>query len=131
MPHATKIKHLVVESNNRVGLLSDIAAALGGAGVNINSICCYCMGDKATFLIRADRHATAKKVLGKAGYQVGEEEAISHELTNKPGELGKIAGKVSKAGVDIDYLYGTAGSRTSTVVIKTRDDAKALKALRK
>ena len=131
MPVVTKIKHLVVESANRVGLLSDIAATLGSAGVNINSVCCYCMGDKATFLIRADRHATAKKALVKSGYKVGEDEAICQELANKPGELSRVAGKVAKAGVDIDFLYGTAGGRTSAVILKTHDDAKALKALRK
>ncbi len=131
MPLVTKIKHLVVESANRVGLLADIAATLESVGVNIHSICCYCMGDRATFLIRVDRHAAAKKALVKGGYRVGEDTAICHELANKPGELSKVAGKVAMAGVDIDFVYGTAGSRTSTLVLKTHDDTRALKAMRK
>ncbi len=131
MPLVTKIKHLVVESANRVGLLADIAATLGSVGVNIHSICCYCMGDKATFLIRVDQHAVAKKALVKGGYKVAEDTAICQELANKPGELSKVASKVAKAGVDIDFTYGTAGGRTSTLILKTHDDAKALKALRK
>ena len=131
MAGATKSKELVVEAVNHIGLLSEMGGTLAKAKVNLKSICCYCMGSQATFMFMVDRHATAKKALRKAGYKVSDRPIILVELSNRPGELSRAAAKVSAVGVDIDYVYATAASRTVTAVFKTRNDTKALKALKR
>ncbi len=131
MATIAKAKQLIVQGKNRVGLLADIATTLAAAKVNMNATCCYCMGDEATFLIIADKPAAAKKALGQAGLAVSEASVIQVDVSNKPGELAEIARKISGAGVDIDYVYATAAGRNAAVIIKSKDDANALKALRR
>ena len=131
MATVAKTKQLNVQGHNRVGLLADIASALAGAKANLTAICCYCMGEQASFLIIADKHAAAKKALIKAGLAVTEDTVIRADLSNKPGELANVAGKISAAGVDMDYVYATAAGKSASVIIKSKDDASALKALRK
>ncbi len=131
MNTAAKAKELVVEANNRIGLLSEVAGVLYNAKINMESICCYCMGSQATFMLIVDKHAAARKVLAKAGFKTSERPVVRVDLSNKPGELAKAAARVSAAGVDIEYLYATASGRGASAVFKTRNDAKALKALKK
>jgi len=65
------------------------------------------------------------------GAEVKVEEIIAVELPNKPGQLQKVAKKVSEADVDINYVYGSPTRGKMTVVFKTADDRKILKALKK
>jgi hypothetical protein len=131
MSTAVRSKEIIVEAKNRVGLLSEIAGKLADAKINMQSLCCYCMEGQASFMFVVDKHAAAKICLKKAGYKVSEQQVLKVEISNKPGELAKAAAKISAVGVDMDYAYATVTGRTATVVVKTRDDAKALKALKK
>ena len=133
MAKARKGKELAVLVPNRIGLLEEISSALAKARINILSISGYILGDdQANLLMMVDKHAAAKKVLNRlSGFRVAEDSVVCLELPNKPGEIAKVAAKIRGAGIDINYLYGTASGRTSVVVMKTRDDAKALKIARK
>ncbi len=131
MAGATKSKELLVEASNRIGLLSELGGTLANAGINMQSVCCYCMDDQATFMFIVDKHAAAVRALRRAGYRVSTRPVILAELSNKPGQLARAAAKVSAAGIDIDYVYATAAGRSVTAVFRTRNDAKALKELRK
>lgn len=131
MTKVAKAKELVVQCTNRVGLLADVAATLAGANVNIHACCCWSMGDQSTFMMVVDRHAAAKKILTGAGYAVTEDPVIRLDLDNKPGALAKAAQQVSGAGVDMEYTYASAAGRNAVVIVKSKDDALAMKALRK
>ena len=126
-----KARQLIVQTPNRVGLLAEIARALANAKVNQQACCCYSMAEQACFMMVVDKYAAAKKALAKAGYSFTEDSVICIEIPNKPGELAKAAAKVSQAGIDMEYAYATAGGRTSLVIVKSKDDTAALKALRK
>jgi hypothetical protein len=131
MAIVAKTKQLIVQGSNRIGLLADMAGALAGAKANMNALCCYCAGDQATFMIIADKPAAAKKALIKAGFSVTEDAVIRVVLSNKSGELARASAKVAGVGVDIEYVYATAAGKNSAVIIKSKDDAAAIKALRK
>jgi hypothetical protein len=48
------------------------------------------------------------------------------------GALQKVAQKIGDAGIDIIYMYGTAGAGKSPIcVFKTVDDKKAIKVINK
>jgi hypothetical protein len=53
------------------------------------------------------------------------------ELPNKPGELQKVAKKIADAGIDIDFMYATTAGSKATCILKTADDQKAIKIIRK
>ena len=132
MAKAKKSKQLSFEVPNKVGLLAAISSAVADAKVNITAICAYGMGKKAYFMVVAENGAKAKKALCSLTVKVEEEDVVSVELSNRVGELQKVAKKIADAGIDILYLYGTAGTGKSSIcVFKTENDNKAIKAINK
>ncbi|MBW1739685.1 MAG: hypothetical protein JRJ42_00975 [Deltaproteobacteria bacterium] len=132
MAKATKSKQLTFYKANRVGLLAEVSTALAAAGVNMTGLCAYQMNKRAYFMVMTDNNAKAKRALKKIKTTAKEEPVIVVEMTNKVGEMEKIAAKLAEAGIDIKYTYGTAGSTRSTFcVFKTDKDAKAIKVINK
>lgn len=132
MAKAKKVKQLSFMMPDRAGLLSEIAAALGALKVNIGAICAYGMQNEATFMLTADSIAKAKKALAPLGVELKENDVFAVEMTNKPGELQKVAKKIADAGINIIYMYGTTtAGRSATCVFATSDDAQAIKLINK
>jgi hypothetical protein len=131
MAKTTKMKQLSFSLPNRIGLLSELSSFLTAAKINIEAICAYGMGDEGYFMIVTDNNAKAKKVISQMGAEVKVEEVIAVEMPNKAGQLRQAAKRISDAGVDIDYVYGSPVQGKMTVIFKTADDKRAMKALNK
>ena len=132
MARAKKVKEIGLTMANRVGLLSEVTAAVAKAKVNITAICAYAMENTAYFMLTTDGHAKARKALGSLGAQVEEKDVVEVEMPNKPGELEKVAKRIADAGINIEYVYGTARTgKTATCIFKTADDGKAIKVINK
>ncbi len=131
MTRVGKIKEIRLSMPNRVGLLSEITEAVAKAKVNINAICAYVQENNAFFNLVTSSNAKAKKALAPLGYEITEKEVIQVELPNKPGELQKVAKKIADAGIDIDFMYATTAGGKATCILKTADDQKAIKVVRK
>jgi len=131
MTKATKLKQLSFTLPDRIGLLSEVAAFITAAKINIEAICAYGVGDEGRFMIITDNNAKAKKVLSQMGAEVTSEDVIAVEVPNKTGQLQQTARKISDAGIDIAYVYGSPVKQKMTLIFKTADDKKALKALAK
>ncbi|HEX7533632.1 MAG TPA: ACT domain-containing protein [Syntrophales bacterium] len=130
MAKAMKLKQLSFSLPNRVGLLAHVASAVSQAKVNIEAICAYEMDDKGFFMLVTDNNAKAKKALAKMGANVEVEDVLVVVVPNKVGQLQSLAMKIADAGVDIYYAYGSPGAvKTTCLVFKTANDAKALKAI--
>lgn len=132
MGKARKVKQLSFTMPDRAGLLSEVTSAIAGAKVNITSICAYGMENTAYFILTTESNAKAKKALAQLGVTVEEKDAIAVEMPNKAGELEKVAKRIAEAGIYINYIYGTAGpGKTSTCIIMTADNPKAIKVVNK
>ena len=129
MTKAMKLKQLSFTLPDRIGLLSEVAAFITAAKINIEAICAYGMGEEGRFMIITDNNAKAKKVLSQMGAEVNSEDVIAVEVPNKIGQLQQTARKISDAGIDIAYVYGSPVKNKMTLIFKTADDKKALKAL--
>jgi len=130
MAKARKSKEISFTKPNKAGLLSEITMAISGAGVNITAICAYAMGDNAYFMLTTSSNVKAKKALAPLNVALEERDVVEVELLNRPGELQKVAKRITNAGIDIEYMYATAGAgKTTTCVFKTADDAKAIKVI--
>jgi len=79
-----------------------------------------------------DKPATARKVFASKGWQTTEEEVLAVTLGDSPGTLGRLATKLGRAGVNIQYIYaGSAGSaRKLNAYMGVSDIKAALKAAR-
>lgn len=132
MAKAKGVKQLSFTMPNKTGLLSEITTAVAGTKANINAICAYEQDKRAYFLLITDSNAKAKKPLDKLKIKAKEEDVVVVEMPNKIGELQKVSEKISDAGININYLYGTTGTgRSSVCVFKTSDNRKAIRAINK
>jgi hypothetical protein len=132
MAKASKVKQLFFSLPNNVGLLMEITEALAKAKINVEAICAYAWEElEASFMIVTDNNTKAKNVLSKMGAKVELEEVLALEVPNKVGELHKATKKIAFAGIDIYYLYGSPAQGKMTLIFKTENDKKALKALAK
>jgi len=129
MAKAMKMKQLSFSLPNRIGMLSELSSFLTAAKINIEAICAYGMGDEGYFMIVTDNNTKAKKVISQMGAEVKVEEVIAVEVSNKVGQLRQAVKQISDAGVDIHYVYGSPVKGKMTLIFKTADDKRVLKAL--
>lgn len=129
MVKAMKAKQLSFSLPSKIGLLSEVSALITAAKVNIEAICAYEMNEEGFFMLMTDNPAKAKKIVSHMGAEVSVDDMISVEIPNKVGELQKVAKKISDAGIDINYIYGSPVKGKMTLVLKTANDKKALKVL--
>jgi hypothetical protein len=132
MAKARKAKEISFTMPNKAGLLSGVSRAISGASVNITAICAYAMGDTAYFMLTTASNVKTKKALESWGVAIEERDVVEVELLNRPGELQKVAKRIADAGIDIEYMYATAGAgKSTTCVFKTTNDMKAIKVINK
>ena len=131
MANAVKLKQLSFTLPDRIGLLAEVTAFITAAKINIEAICAYGIGDEGYFMIITDNNTKARKVIANLGAEVQTEDVIAVEVPDKLGQLQQVAKKISDAGIDISYIYGSPVKQKMTLIIKTANDKKALKALAK
>jgi len=127
----SRMKQITVLSENRVGALSDVCTELANVGVNIKSITAQGQGDYGIIRLVTEDVNTAKKALEKAGFKLTVSDIIVVNLNDRPGEMAKIARKLSNAGVDVEciYILGKEDDKVQ-VAIKPSSIEHAMRALR-
>ena len=132
MAKATKGRLLSFSMKDKPGLLSGITTRLAKAKVNISAICAYAWDDTAYFDMTTDSNSKAKKALKDLKLEFEEEDVIAAEMPNRVGELDKVAKTIADAGINIGYMYATTSAgKTSTCLLSTSDNKKALKLINK
>jgi hypothetical protein len=78
-----------------------------------------------------DDYPRAEHALQRIGAdEIHESSVLLVETPNQVGALRRIAKLIADAGINIFYFYATTSSGdTATTVMKTADDAKAIKVL--
>jgi hypothetical protein len=131
MVKATKAKQISFGLPSKIGLLSEVSALITTAKINIEAICAYEMNEQGYFMLMTDNPSKTKKIVSHMGAEVSADDVITVEMPNRVGELQKIAKKISDAGIDITYIYGSPVKGKMTLILKTANDKKALKVLNK
>jgi len=67
--------------------------------------------DHALIRLLVDHTDRAIDCLSKEGFVFDIMPVIALEIENRPGTLAKIAAKLGEAGININYVYGSAESR--------------------
>jgi hypothetical protein len=121
---------LTVVLDDRAGQLAHMAEALGDAGVNIEGFCATTSDGLGIVHVLVDNAMVAQNALILADIKVeGEADAVLIDLTDEadhPGALGRVAGKVATAGVNISIAYLATRNRG---VLVTSDNERAQEAL--
>jgi hypothetical protein len=120
-------KDLTVLLENHPGTMANLGEVLGKAGINIEGIAGFASQGKGKIHLLVEDAAEARRILKEAGIDVVEEtEVFTVEMTDRPGELGKVCRKIADAGVNINQVY--LGTKTR-LVLSVDDMGKARKAI--
>jgi hypothetical protein len=125
MPRAKELK---IRVENRPGMLGEVTSALSAQKVNIRGANAWIEGGEGVIRLVAEPLPAARKALTKGGWKPDETELLEVELSDKPGELARLASALGGAGVDITHLFvGTASGKKATVFLGVSDLNAALK----
>jgi len=132
MAKAKIAQALIFTVPNKVGQLCAVSELIAEANVNIDAIIAVESGSSAEFRIITAKNEKAKKALSSLATDVRQESAVCVQMANKAGRLGKAAKKLADAGVNVIRAWAaTFGGKSTTLVLQTSDDNKAVEALRK
>ena len=123
---------LAVFLANRPGALARVCEALAQAQINIHALATSDTVDHTVLRMVVSDPTKALMLLGDAGVLALETEVLMIETTNEPGVLAKIAERLAKAEVNIEYAYlaGGRGAEKGLIVLRPSDVEKAQNALR-
>ena len=103
---------LAVTVEDRPGVLAELGAALGKAGVNIEGVSGVAAGPGSVVHLLVEDAAAARSALEAAGFSsAGEREVLAVDIEDRPGVLGELAGSIAAAGVNVDLVYLATGPR--------------------
>lgn len=115
---------------NKPGMLARLCEVLKRAEVNIEAIFVSDDEDCAWVNFVASPGCDPEPVLMDGGYKFLTERVLTVHMDNQPGALGSIAARLARAGVNIDYVYGSCGEQPSFMLVLSVDDlGRAEKAL--
>ena len=122
---------LTVVLDDRAGQLAHMGEALGDAGVTIDGFSATTHDGLGVIHVLVENAMVAQNALILADIKVeGEADAVVIDLTaeeaGRPGALGRVAGKVASAGINIATAYLATRDRA---VLVTSDNEKAREAL--
>ena len=121
-------KELVVTTENKVGILANIAKLMADHDINIEGVAGYGDAKEAKIMLVTDDNLRAGDALRKAGYaQIRESEIIMLDLINKPGALKGVTAKLAADNIDLRYCYGTICSEgcPARLILATNANEKA------
>jgi hypothetical protein len=102
---------IIVESEDRPGVIAEIGELLGEANVNIRAAAAIAHGGHGYLHFVVDNADRALSALKLGGWMVrATREVLAVTIGDEPGELGRYARRLAAAGVSITALY-TAGER--------------------
>ena len=124
---------LSVFIENRPGTLAAICDELAKHGLNIYALTISDTVDHAVVRMVVSEPRKALTLFEERGVLTIENKVLVLENSNKPGSLSKIAAKLAKAKINIEYAYLATrpGEKKGLLVLRTDDTKKTAKLLRK
>ena len=121
------MKEFKVYSDNKRGELARIAEALAQSSVNIEAISSENSHPDAFLRIVTNDVNTTKRALARAGYEYDEKNIIVLDLIDRPGELAKLAKRMTRAGVNIESIYLLEKAKVALAVDDLKKAMKVIK----
>ncbi len=112
-----RVTQLTVYLENKPGMAARLGEVLRRAKVNIVAISVVDSTDAGVVRLIVDNTARAGMALTRAGMKPTRQAVLALDLPNEPGALGEAAARLAKAGVNINYLYGSAPRRPGEAMI--------------
>ncbi len=122
---------LAVFLSNRPGALARVCDALARADINIHALATSDTIDHSVVRMVVSDPTKALMLLGESGVLALENDVLMIESANSPGTLARIAERLSKANVNIEYAYMAASPKSdkAIMIVRPNDVEKAHRAL--
>ena len=122
---------LAVFLSNRPGALARVCDALAKAEINIHALATSDTIDHSVVRMVVSEPTKALMLFGESGVLALENDVIMIEGDNDPGILAKIAERLGKAEVNIEYAYLAASPKADRglIILRPSDVDKAQRAL--
>lgn len=130
MEIATQLSVFLV---NEPGTLAAVCAELAKNKINIYALTISDTVDHAVVRMVVSDWRKALMTFEERGVLVVENQVLLIENSNKAGSLAKIASKLAKAKINIEYAYlaSRPGDESGLLILRASDTKKALKVLKK
>ena len=117
---------------NRAGVLAEVAADLARHGISIRALTVANLADHAVVRLIVSEPQKAVHLLGDRGVLVTTSPVLAIDMPDEAGALASMARRLGRAGVNIEYAYGSApaGGARAAVYLHASDLRKARAALR-
>lgn len=106
------LKALHVTLENKPGTLALVTKALADNNINIEAVEAEILGKSAFFRFFTETPAEAERVIRNLKFVTIGMEVLEVIVPNQPGELARICEILSKAGINIESLFGSSGTVT-------------------
>jgi hypothetical protein len=116
---------------NKPGVLAQVTQALAEARVNIVAMTLVDSQEHGVLRFVAEDPVAARAVLKALNLPMTETEVLCMDMSNRPGALADVAGRLGQNHVNINYAYVTSGARggRTTGIFKVADLGKAQRVL--
>lgn len=129
--HIQVQRQLTVALENYPGRLAAISSLVAQEGINIQGISLIDNIEQGVIRLIPSDPSTCKALLIKEGFHLIEADVLSVELTDNPGQLSRLSQTLAKAGINLEYTYGTTvrPGEKMHLIIKVSDINKACQVL--
>lgn len=124
-------RQLSIFLENKPGVLARLCESFKEEQVNIIAFAVSDTVDHAVVRMVVSNHSKALHLLEERGVLVLETDVLAIKVPDQPGAMASVAEQLSRAGVNIEYAYGTAGSGQveSLLIIRVNELEKAQRVL--
>jgi len=98
-------KEFTVLLEDRPGMLGKVCQALADHEVNILALQSFPTRGKFVIRFIVDNPQTAKTVLNDERLTYAETEIVQIKILHRPGEIARLASRLGKANININYAY--------------------------
>ncbi|MBI2323839.1 MAG: ACT domain-containing protein [Chloroflexi bacterium] len=121
---------IVIETQDRPGVIAAIGELFGEARVNIRAAAAFTHEGRGFLHFVVDDPDRALATLKQNGWKVIESrEVLSVSVDDRPGELGRYARRLADAGISITTLYTGSAHAGDQEIIVAVDDVTAARRL--
>ena len=123
---------LAIFLSNRPGALARVCEELARAEINIHALAVSDTADHSVVRMVVGDPTKALMLLGERGVLALETDVLMIESDNEPGTLARIADRLAKSDVNIEYAYLATSVRAEKglMILRPDDIEKAQRVLR-
>ncbi len=116
---------------NKPGILAQVSRQLAQAKVNIIAMTMMDSSEHGVLRLVSAEPVRLRAALSSLNLPTTETDVLVVEMSNRPGALAEVCGRLAEAHVNISYAYCTTGAQGGKTkgIFKVADSKKAIRVL--